>query len=125
MINNLAFLKHEYQTSKKPVGEIYSSSGFSKSHLLERDKKRIQYLEKKLKAVKSRGQQYYENRNKNIEKSDHRYKPALFMYNSDVYFRKIDLIEAKKEYDLHLYGRGLTGLEYDCYKNNFRCNQLE
>ena len=125
MMNNLALLKHEYRISEKPVGEIYYSSGFSRNYLLEQDKKRIQYLEKKMKAVKSRGQQYYENRNKNIKKSNHSYKPALFMYNSDIYFLEIDLIEAKKEYDLHLYGRGLTGVEYDCYKNNFRCNQLE
>ena len=40
MKNNLAFLKHEYENSVKPIGQIYSSSGLPRSHFIEFDKKK-------------------------------------------------------------------------------------
>ena len=70
--------------------------------------------------LREKGQQYWEDKVKSYGD-----KPAWFLYNRKVYFSEIDLLEAKKEYDLHMNGRGLTGIEYDCYKNNFRCDQLK
>jgi hypothetical protein len=118
MKNNLAFLKHEYHTSEKPIGELYYYSG--PPDFLESDKKMVKVAEHKLKKSRKRGRQYWENKVKSYGN-----KPAWFLYNRDVYFREIDLLEAKKEYDLHKYGRRVSFLEYNCHKKNIRCDQIE
>jgi len=116
--NNLAFLKYEYQNSEKPIDEPYTMIGPTKSQLLESDKGRIKYHERKLRESIKRGQKYWEDKFRGGQ-------PTWYCYNQDVYRREIELLEAKKRYDLHKYGKRVSGSEYHRYINKLRSEQSQ